>query len=153
LSLRSNAVRFLLFGMYSGVHRPQRLRTRRNSNPRNPKLSPCSRSTVRLCSAKIPSEPQAAIFSSQYSWCKPGQDHEVTEGGQCFENSPKAVKHGRRAGQGGRHERSASHIVMSCRISILVSGCNICGAHRSRPHKDPPNSSASRPDRVHRLTA
>ncbi len=51
LSLRSNAVRFLPFGVRNGIHRPRRLRTRRNSNPRNPKLSPCVRSTLRLFSS------------------------------------------------------------------------------------------------------
>jgi hypothetical protein len=40
LSLLSKAVRFLPFGNNSGIHRPRRLRTRRNSNPRNPRLSP-----------------------------------------------------------------------------------------------------------------
>src|SRR5215510_8693817 len=51
LSLPSKAVRFLPFGISSGIHRPRRLRTRRNSNPRNPKLSPRSRSTTRLFSS------------------------------------------------------------------------------------------------------
>src|SRR6266536_4496850 len=46
LSLSSNAVRFLPLGNNSGIHRPRWLRMRRNSNPRNPKLSPCSRSTL-----------------------------------------------------------------------------------------------------------
>lgn len=41
LSLRSNAVRFLPLGVCSGIHRPRRLRMRRYSKPRNPKLSPC----------------------------------------------------------------------------------------------------------------
>src|SRR5215471_4299381 len=51
LSLPSKAVRFLPFGNSSGIHRPRRLRTRRNSNPRNPKPSPCCRSTLRLFSS------------------------------------------------------------------------------------------------------
>src|SRR5215472_16079526 len=33
LSLPSKAVRFLPFGNNNGIHRPRRLRTRRNSNP------------------------------------------------------------------------------------------------------------------------
>jgi hypothetical protein len=51
LSLPSKAIRFLPFGNNSGIHRPRRLRIRRNSNPRNPKLSPCWRSTLRLFSS------------------------------------------------------------------------------------------------------
>src|SRR6266850_3386281 len=51
LSLPSKAVRFLPFGNSSGIHRPRRLRVRRNSNPRNPKLPLCCRSTLRLFSS------------------------------------------------------------------------------------------------------
>lgn len=51
LSLSSNAVRFLPFGNNSGIHRPRRLRIRRNSKPRNPKLSPCCKFTLRLLSS------------------------------------------------------------------------------------------------------
>src|SRR5215831_11317626 len=51
LSLPSKAVRFLPFGNSNGIHRARRLRIRRNSNPRNPKLSPRSRSTLRLFSS------------------------------------------------------------------------------------------------------
>ena len=43
--MRYIAVRFLRFGVRDGIHRPRRLRTRRNPNPGNPKLSPCFRST------------------------------------------------------------------------------------------------------------
>ena len=51
LSWSSHAVRFLPFSHNSGIHRLRRLPTRRNSNPRNPKLSPCCRSTLRLLSS------------------------------------------------------------------------------------------------------
>src|SRR6266542_1375274 len=58
LSLPSQAVRFLPFGNSSGIHRPRRLRIRRNSNPRNPKLPPCCRSTLRL----FPHSPPLAVW-------------------------------------------------------------------------------------------
>ena len=41
LSVRCSAVRFFPRGVRSGIHRPCRLRIRRTSKPRNPKLSPC----------------------------------------------------------------------------------------------------------------
>ena len=49
--LRNNALRVFICGLYWGRHTPRRLRTRRNSNPRNPKLSPFAKSTVRLLSS------------------------------------------------------------------------------------------------------
>ena len=52
-SVCSSAVRFVNLGAYCGRHRPARLRTRRKSKPRNPKLSPRVRSTVRLFSSLI----------------------------------------------------------------------------------------------------
>jgi hypothetical protein len=51
LSVCSNAVRFFPRGVCSGIPRPRRLRIRRNSKPRNPKLSPCVRFTRRLFSS------------------------------------------------------------------------------------------------------
>lgn len=41
-NLPSKALRFLPFGNNGDIHCPRRLRTRRNSNPRNPNLSRCS---------------------------------------------------------------------------------------------------------------
>jgi hypothetical protein len=38
-------------GVRSGIHRPRRLRIRRKSKPRNPKRSPCVRSTRRVFSS------------------------------------------------------------------------------------------------------
>src|SRR5215471_3478850 len=40
LSSRSSAVRFLSLGVYCARHLPSRVRMRRKSNPRKPKLSP-----------------------------------------------------------------------------------------------------------------
>src|SRR5215472_5680472 len=53
LSLAKSAVRFFLFGTNCGRHFRLRLRTRRNSNPRNPKLPPFLKSMVRLLSSLI----------------------------------------------------------------------------------------------------
>src|SRR5205809_1579005 len=50
LSFASTAVRFFSFGVYCGRHTPLRLRMRRKSNPRNPKLPRFLRSTIRLFS-------------------------------------------------------------------------------------------------------
>jgi hypothetical protein len=51
----------LTFGNNSGIHRPRRLRIRRNSKPRDPKLSPCCKFTLRLLSLAVwPTPPGAA---------------------------------------------------------------------------------------------
>lgn len=51
LSFRSSNVRLWRCGSRNGIHRPARLRTRRNSNPRKPKLSPLVRSTILVFSS------------------------------------------------------------------------------------------------------
>jgi hypothetical protein len=51
LSVRNSAVRFVTRGVRSGIQRSRLLRIRRKSKPRNPKRSPCVRSTCRVFSS------------------------------------------------------------------------------------------------------
>src|SRR6266478_3756555 len=67
LSFRSSAVRFLSLGVYCAHHTPRRLRTRRKSKPRKPKLSPRPRSTFRLFSSLISTCSLANSSRSRFS--------------------------------------------------------------------------------------
>src|SRR5215475_15197320 len=85
LSFRSSAVRFLSLGVYCAHHAPRRLRTRRKSKPRKPKLSPRPRSTFRLFSSLISTCSLANSSRSRLyrphqpimSWVGVNQDHQV----------------------------------------------------------------------------
>ena len=79
LSCRSSAVRFLSRGVRSGIHRPRRLRIRRNSKPRNPKPSPCIRSTRRVFSS----------FTSTWSVANSSRSRRSTAArSQCWRECP-----------------------------------------------------------------
>src|SRR5580704_16404226 len=67
LSFRSSAVRYLSLGVYCAHHTPRRLRTRRKSKPRKPKLSPRPRSTFRLFSSLISTCSSANSSRSRFS--------------------------------------------------------------------------------------
>ena len=115
LSLRSKAVRFLPFGTYSGIHRPRLERIRRNSKPRNPKLSPCSSSTRWLLSSFTSTCSLANSSRSRFSTACRSQRCRGCESTRITKSSANL----------------ASRLPLSCSISLpCLPGCSA----RRRPN-------------------
>jgi len=122
LSFATSSVRFFSFGMANANQRPDRLRTRRMSKPRKPKLPPLTRSTARLFSSLTSSElGQLLAKPSVYLSKQPvtprlavHQDHEVVGEARVLDARPLALA--------GHLLRPLQHAVHLVEVNVTEQG-------------------------------